>query len=166
MTVASCRKTFGHEGTAKCCKMTPVFCVLCVFTLRCQECKSPYVRKKQHVISEEELFPFWSPRPSKSITGNRMLQREAVLTLRLLVPHDGLCLLPDGGGKCCCSSLGNHPGTVICMSTSLGTLFACAHSSSPAAAVQAFTDVPPRKRQLQLSTSWFPSPRWSGSTRL
>lgn len=46
MTVASCRKTFGHEGTAKCCKMTPVFCVLCVFTLRCQECKSLYVRKK------------------------------------------------------------------------------------------------------------------------
>lgn len=123
---------------------TPVFYVFCVLTLRCQECKSPYVRRK-HVISEEELFPFWSPRPSKSITGNRMLKREAVLTLRLLVPHAGLCLIPDRGGKCRCSSLGNRPGTVICVSTSLGTLSACAHSSSPVAAVQAFTDVPPRK---------------------
>lgn len=98
MIVASCRKTFGHEGTAKCCKMTPVFCIIFVLTLRCQECKSPYVRKKQHVIGEKELFLFWSPQPSKSITGNRMLQQEAALTLQLLVPHDGLCLLPDGEG--------------------------------------------------------------------
>lgn len=34
-------------------------------------------------------------------------------------------------------------GTVICVSTSLGTIAACAHSSSPAAAAQDFTDVPP-----------------------
>lgn len=84
MIAASCRKIFSHEGTAKCCKMTPVICILCVLILRCRECKSPYVRKN-HIIIREELFPFLSPRPSKSITGNRMLQQEAVVTLRLLV---------------------------------------------------------------------------------
>lgn len=44
-----------------------------------------------------------------SVTRNRMLKQEATLTLGLLVAHDGLCLIPDGGGKCRCSSLGSHP---------------------------------------------------------
>lgn len=30
-------------------------------------------------------------------------------TRALLVAHDGLCLIADGGGKCRCSSLGSHP---------------------------------------------------------
>lgn len=78
-------------------------CLLCTLCMDSEMPKalSPYVRKKQHIISKAELFPFWLPWPSKSITGNRMLQQEAVLTLRLLVPLDGLCLFSDRGGKCC-----------------------------------------------------------------
>lgn len=40
---------------------------------------------------------------------HRMLKQEATLTLGLLVALNGLCLVPDGGGTCCCSSLGSHP---------------------------------------------------------
>lgn len=154
---------FSHEGTAKCCKMTPVVCILCVLILRCQECKRLYARKN-HVIIKEELFPFWSPRPSKSITGNRMLQQEAVLTLRLLDSHDGLCLSPDRGGKCRCSSLGNHPGTVICMSTSLGTLCLC--PLLPCCCRAGFHRCSSQEKAAAALNPRFPSPRWSGSTHL
>lgn len=108
--------------------------------------ESPHVRTKQHTVAEEKLFTFWSAWPSTSITRNRMLKQEAVLTLGLLVTHNSLCLIPDGGGKCCCSSLGSRPvGELSALSASLGTLAACVSSSSPPAAAQDFADVPPRE---------------------
>lgn len=46
-----------------------------------------------------------------------MLKQETALTLGLLVTHDGLCLIPDGGGNCRCSSLGSHPVGQLSVST-------------------------------------------------
>lgn len=73
-----------------------------------------------------------------------MLKQEAALTLGLLVAHDGLCLIHDGGGSAAAAAWEAISGTVISVSASLGTLPVCARSSSPAAAAQDFADVPPR----------------------
>lgn len=124
----------------------------------CQRYKSPYVRRKEHLMSEEKLFPFWSAWPSKGVTRNRMLKQEATLSLGLLVTHDGLCLISVGGGLCRCSSPGSHPVGQLSVHASLGTLIACAHSSSPPAAARDFADVPPRAGSCSSQTPCFHLP--------
>lgn len=105
--------------------------------------KSLHKNKTIYVINEEELFSFWSARPSEITTSSRMLKQEAVLTLRLRVAHDGLCLIPAGGGKCRCSSLGSRPA---------GQLSLWAHPWEPLLPVPAPPPLllPPRVSQMFL----------------
>lgn len=87
-----------------------------------------------------------------------MLKQEATLSLGLLVTHDGLCLISAGGGLCRCSSPGSHPVGQLSVRASLGTLIACAHSSSLPAAARDFADVPPRAGSCSSQTPCFHLP--------